>query len=157
MDETWCSLNTELAILFWAKEDERMYALVNNTLQEGLAQGEDLRRLAGRLCSALGTAHEEAYRIAENVIGAVMSESRYESCRRAGMTHKKWICPRAPMRELGGHRDAERRYSRDPCPLNEPFLVNGVPLRFPRDYTSGHPEECIGCQCLAIVIYEPPA
>jgi hypothetical protein len=151
MIEAWASKNTQMAIECLLPEDtERIRTAVLNSLEEGCSQGEGRLILADRVQKILQSSRDVAIRVADNVVGAVLSESRYTGALSAGMTHKIWICPHGPFREIGGHRDAEKKYSRHPCPIEEPFVVTGVALRFPRDYTTGHPEQCIGCQCLAI-------
>jgi len=151
MLEAWASRNTELAIRFlMPQESDRTRTAILNCLQEGCENGEDFRRLASRVQAITPVNRKQAVDVAHNVVGAVLSERHYLSVLSAGLTHKKWVCPARPTRELGGHRQAEQRYSRCPCPVEDLFVVNGASLRFPRDYTSGHPEECLGCQCLAI-------
>jgi len=154
MLQAWASKNTELAIGFLIPEEsDGTRIAILNSLQEGCENGEEFRRLAGRVQEITPTDRKQAIEVARNVVGAVMSESHFLSVLSAGLTHKKWVCPARPARELGGHRQAEQRYSRHPCRIEASFVINGVSLRFPRDYTSGHPEECIRCQCLAIASY----
>ena len=147
--EAWASRNTEMAMQYLLPEEtERVRNMLLNTVQEGTENGEEYRKLASRVQSVIQVDREKAISIVRNVFGAVLSEDRFLGLLQSGFPHKKWICPAKPIRELGGHRAAGRKYTRKPCPMEEPFLVNGVPLRFPHDYTTGHPEECFGCQCL---------
>jgi len=151
MIEAWASSNAEMAVKFLLNEGSQQTCVrLLNSLEEGTDQGEDIRRLAGRVQAILQVNRHQAFSIAQNVLGAVLAERHYISAQSAGMKNKIWSCPVSPVRELGGHRDVERRYRRHPCPIHEPFIVNGAKLRFPRDYTTGHPEECVGCCCLAI-------
>jgi hypothetical protein len=151
MLEAWASDNAEMAVKFLLKDGAQQTCVrLLNSLEEGSDQGEDVRRLADRVQAILQGDREQAFSIAQNVLGAVLAERQYTSALSAGMKNKIWCCPPSPARELGGHRDAERRYRKHPCPIDEPFTVNGARLRFPRDYTTGHPEECVGCNCLAI-------
>jgi len=151
MIQAWASNNAEMAVKFLLNEGAQQTCVrLLNSLEEGTDQGEDIRRLADRVQAILRGNRQQAFSVAQNVLGAVLAERRYISALSVGMKNKIWCCPVSPMRELGGHRDAERRYRRHPCPIDEPFIVNGAKLRFPRDYTTGHPEECVGCGCLAI-------
>lgn len=151
ISEAWAGRNVEMAVQYLLpQQTDRVRNMLFNTMQEGSESGEDYRRLATRIQIVLQVDREKAINIAYNVVGAVLSEARFVGHLRTGATHKNWICPAKPIRELGGHRAAQRKYTRTPCPIEAPFLVNGVPLRFPRDYTTGHPEECVGCQCLCV-------
>ena len=151
MLEAWAGKNTEVAMSFLLTgQSERTRTAILNCLQEGCESGEDYRKLASRIEAIVICDREKALGIARNVVGAVLSESRFLSHLASGVTHKEWVCPARPIREIAGHRQAERKYAKRPCPISEPFLVNGVRLRFPGDYMAGHPEECIGCLCMAL-------
>ena len=44
------------------------------------------------------------------------------------------------------HKDADRKYSSDPIPLDDPFVVGGEELQYPGDYR-GSPGNVINCLC----------
>ena len=64
-------------------------------------------------------------------------------------THEIWIHSRGPGKRREGHVAAEAHYRKNPKPIGQAFLVNGVPLRYPRD-PGGPPAEIVNCQCLAL-------
>jgi hypothetical protein len=66
------------------------------------------------------------------------------------MTHKIWIHSRGPGVRRPSHIEAEDRYAKNPCPIDDPFVIDGVSLMYPRDFSCGVPAETINCQCLQI-------
>jgi hypothetical protein len=118
---------------------------LQRSLVEGSSAGETIPKLADRVQAITKVDRGQAVRVARNVIGFVLSKVRWEQAVSVGMTHKTWICPsNCP---IFGHAQASERYS-DPIPLSEPFIVNNVPLMYPRDFLSGHIDECVDCQCM---------
>ena len=149
--DAWASPNTEFAIkILVGGARQRTCTSILNELQLGMSRGETVLEMANRVEPLLGADREQAVRVARNVVGAVLSESHYLATLNTGMTHKIWICSRNPGQQLPGHLEVEARYRDDPCPIGEAFVVNGFRLRFPRDYLSGSPDDCIDCQCAAI-------
>ena len=149
--QAWASQNTEVAIKVLVGAVNRKQCIqIHNQLQQGMASGETIRQSTSRTQDILHCDRETAERVTTKVVGAVMSESRFMGAQEAGLTHKSWVCARSPVPVLPGHMDAEERYRDDPIPIEEPLIVNGLGLRFPREFLCGKPEECIDCQCLAV-------
>ena len=130
--------------------DSRTRNILRANLREGLEAGEDARKLADRVQGVMGNRRGEAMGIARNAVGQTLSQARHEGHLAAGMTHKMWIYSRGPGERRPAHIEAEARYAADPCPISEPFEIDGVYLMYPRDFSSGHPEETVNCQCLQI-------
>ena len=149
--DAWASPNTELAIKILVGGGRKQTCIrVHNELQDAMSQGDTILEMASRVQRLLGDDRKYALRIARNVVGAVLSESRFLQHLSTGATHKIWLCSRNPGQQLPGHAEVEARYRDNPCPIDEGFVVNGFRLRFPRDYLSGRPDDCIDCECLAI-------
>jgi hypothetical protein len=131
--------------------DDRTRLTLRASLQEGLAAGEDVRKLATRVQAVMGTRRGQAMATARNTVGQVLSMARHEGQRAVGMTHKLWIHTRGPEAEpRPAHVAAEGYYAAHPCPIDEPFVINGVALMYPRDFSSGVMEETMNCQCMTI-------
>ncbi len=63
---------------------------------------------------------------------------------------KRWIAT-ADRRTRPSHRNAHRRYFKEPIPVNEPFRVGNSLLMFPGD-PAGSPQETINCRCTMATI-----
>lgn len=63
---------------------------------------------------------------------------------------KRWIAT-ADRRTRPTHRNAHRRYFKEPIPVNEPFRVGNSLLMFPGD-PAGSPQETINCRCTMATI-----
>ena len=142
------------AILLSKKIDATTREALKRSLQEGLDAGESFPALASRLDAQFGHRRGTSMMMARNVVGQVLSKSRHEGVLSTGMTHKLWLHTRAPeAAPRPGHVAAEAVYAAEPCPISDPFVVEGdagpVRLMYPRD-PSGPPGEIVNCQCLAI-------
>ncbi len=111
-------------------------------------EGVPVNRLAGIVQRHSGLEIRQSLRTAEQVMGYVLSKHRWMRQMEGGATHKKWVC--GMTCPILGHGQAQEDTAREPVPVNGPFVVNGVKLMFPRDFESGHMEECIFCDCLAL-------
>jgi uncharacterized protein with gpF-like domain len=120
------------------------------SLAEGLQEGETIRELATRVQTFMGNRRASAVVIARNAIGQTLSRARHEGHKATGMTHRIWIHSRGPGERRPAHVAAEGYYTEHPVGMDEPFVINGVRLLYPRDFSSGHPEETVNCQCAAI-------
>lgn len=126
-------------------------------LAEGMDGGETVRQLADRVQRVMGNRRTDALRQARNAVSQTLSRARAQGRRAAGVTHEIWIHSRGPGERRESHVAAESYYRQHPKPAGEPFIVNGVPLRYPRD-PAGPAGEVINCQCLAIgKRFETPA
>ncbi len=121
---------------------------LRRSLIEGLRGGESVNGLADRVQTFMNNRRGSALTTARNTVGQTLSRTRREGRVAGGMTHEIWIHSRGPGERREGHIAAEGKYRRQPKPILQPFIVNGVSLRYPRD-TSGPPGEIINCQCLA--------
>ena len=148
--EVWEGQNVLQAALLLVSSDHDSAMRVIEALAAATSQGEDIRRLTGRVESVLNCKRDVAYHVTRNIVGAALSESHFLSARAGGLTHKIWVCPRGHDPLPCGHASVEHRYAESPCPIDEPFLVNEKELMFPRDYRSGHWEECVNCECAMI-------
>jgi hypothetical protein len=63
---------------------------------------------------------------------------------------KRWIAT-ADRRTRITHRNAHRRYFKEPIPVNEPFHVGNSFLMYPGD-PAGSPQETINCRCTMATI-----
>jgi hypothetical protein len=63
---------------------------------------------------------------------------------------KRWIAT-ADKRTRPTHRNAHRRYFKNPIPVDEPFRVGNSLLMYPGD-PAGSPEETINCRCTMTTI-----
>jgi len=120
------------------------------SLAQGLQEGETIRELATRVQAFMGNRRASAVVIARNAIGQTLSRARHEGHKATGMTHRIWIHSRGPGERRPAHVAAEAYYTAHPVGMDEPFVINGVSLRYPRDHASGHPEETMNCQCSEI-------
>jgi len=148
--EAWEGQNVLQAALLLASSDHGSAMRVIEALAAGTSYGEDVRQLAGRVQSVLNCEHSVAYHVTRNIVGAALSEAHFRDARATGLTHKIWLCPRGHDPLPCGHASVEQRYAETPCPIDKPFLVNEKELMFPRDYRSGHWEECVNCECAMI-------
>lgn len=125
------------------------------SLQEALTAGsecgEDVRKLADRVQSLLDTDRSSAMLITRNTVGYVQSRAHHETATKARLTHKVWL--HTPQCPCLGHDLAGRRYGENPIPIGEHFEINGTRMLYPRDFSCGRPQECVGCQCVAICKY----
>jgi len=129
--------------------DDTTRALLKRQLSAGLEAGEDYRKLADRVQGVMGNNRSRAIMQARNAVGQTLSIARHEGHLASGMTHKIWIHSRGPGLRRPSHVAAESVYRSAPVPIDQPFMIDGYALMYPRD-PSGPPEEIINCQCLQI-------
>jgi len=142
-----------------ASDSVRISTLVDNktrqhlkrTLMEGIDDGEGIRKLTSRVQEIMGSSRRSAMVTARNAVGQSLSRARHAGHKKAGMTHKTWLHSRGPGERREAHVAAESRYAgANAIPLDEPFVINGIPLMYPRDFASGSPAETVNCQCLQL-------
>jgi len=134
----------------------RVSTLVNNRtremlraqLAEGLEGGEGIRELATRVQGVMQGRRAQAYSIARNSVAQANSHARYVG-RQSYATHEIWVSSRGRGKRRPGHVSAETFYRQNPKPVGEPFVINGVQLRYPRD-PAGPRGEIINCECIAV-------
>lgn len=142
-----------LRILTGAEVD--LLRLLQMSLIEASDLGEGFRKIANRVQALLDTDRISAMLVARNTVGYVLSRARYEHAVGVGLTHKTWLdggkCPCA------GHDVVGTKYAETPIRIQEEFVVNGTLMRYPRDFSCGCPQECVGCECLMIAKYQSSA
>jgi hypothetical protein len=138
------------SVVISTRVDGTTRRILRNQLSEGLANGETLRELTDRVQSVMGNRRDAAWSTAANSIGQSLSISRNEAQRDSGATHKGWVYSRGSGHRRPAHIEAERVYLASPIPFDEPFMINGQALMFPRDFASGAVDECVNCQCLQV-------
>jgi hypothetical protein len=129
--------------------DARTRVILRRNLDQGTAAGESMGELIDRVHGVMGGRRTDAANVARNSVGQALSHARHEGHIAGGMTHKGWMHSRGPGVRRPAHVEAEARYRAEPKPVGVPFIVHGVPLRFPRD-PAGPPGEIIHCQCIVI-------
>lgn len=123
--------------------------ILRHNLIAGLEAGESVNELADRVESVMGGRRRAALATARNSVGQALSAARAEGRAHSGVTHEVWIHSRGPGTRRPAHVAAERTYAAAPKPMGEPFIINGVALRYPRD-PQGPAAEIVNCQCLAL-------
>ncbi|HUU90945.1 MAG TPA: phage portal protein [Phycisphaerae bacterium] len=126
--------------------NDRTRAVLRAELTEGLQAGESINALADRVQGVAQLRRRQAVSIARNSVGQANSGAQ-SLARQRWATHEIWIHSRGPGERRPGHVAAEHRYRAEPKPVGQPFIVNGQPLRYPRD-PAGPPGEIINCQCI---------
>jgi hypothetical protein len=119
---------------------------LHRSLLAGMRKVESAIDLTDRIQASISIDRMQAHSIAENFMAFIFSRNSWERLHGIGLG-KTWLC--GPQCKIPGHPAACKKY-RDPIPLDEPFIVNGVPLMYPRDFLSGHIDQCRDCQCLLI-------
>jgi len=130
--------------LLTGRADEILFTL-QASLVSGMAKGERALDLASRVETNITVDRSEAVSIARNYVGFAVVRVRWEESLQIGFTHKTWLCGKTCP--ILGHGVAAERY-RTPIPIMDPFIVNGIPLMYALDFLSGHPDQCIDCQCM---------
>jgi HK97 family phage portal protein len=142
--------------LKWAvRLDDQTRKLLQRNLQQGIDGGESINQLADRVQSVMGNRRAAAVGVARNAVGESLSSARHSGARSAGQTHKRWLFSRGDGQRRPEHVAAERVYASDPMPIDEPFIINGSELMYPRD-PSGPAAEVINCQCVQVYLRVAP-
>lgn len=64
---------------------------------------------------------------------------------------KRWVAT-GDSRTRADHLQAHQRYSDNPIPVDEPFIVGGEELMYPLD-PAGSPENTINCRCRSVNVH----
>ncbi len=116
---------------------------IRNSLDEGVQAGESFAKLSARVREDFnGISKERSMRIAVTEVGIAMESGRHDGMIQAGAKYKEWLTS----------GDDRVRLSHDALdgkviPMDEPFLVGGVPMMHPCD-PAGTAEEIINCRCV---------
>ena len=148
-DESLLRAMRRETIIISTKIDAATREQLRRSLAEGMAEGENYADLTDRVREGMNNRRAAAAQVARNAVATATSQSRHEGQSAMGMTHKIWLHSRGPGQPRESHVAAERQYAHHPIPHDQPFIVDGVPLMYPRD-PSGPAEETINCQCIEI-------
>jgi hypothetical protein len=97
------------------------------------------------------TRAEFAVRTTVNQTFSVANHARVEQAAQAGLKPKHWWLTAEDNRVREDHVEAGQRYSRDrPIPVDQPFIVGGVPMRYPLD-PRAPAEQVVNCRCVEMV------
>jgi hypothetical protein len=142
------TLNSDV-ILVSTKIDDGTRRILKDNISAGLRAAEGVNKIADRVQAAMGNRRAAAVATTRNAIGQVMSASRHEAAL-TWATHKKWVHSRGRGIRRPEHIAAETFYAANPIPIEQPFIVGGVPLMYPRDFSTGNYSETMNCQCLDV-------
>ena len=122
---------------------------LNRQINLGIVEGESLDKIAKRLCDALSTQNFNHMRtFARTAMTGAQNAGRETSLQAAqdkGIKVKKeWMCT------LDGHtRTNHRLLDGQRQPLDKPFEVSGMKIRYPGDPTA-HPSMVYNCRCTMV-------
>jgi SPP1 gp7 family putative phage head morphogenesis protein len=120
-----------------------VWEAIRDSLEEGLSTGESFAKLSERVREEFnGLSKTASMRIAVTETGIAFESGRHDAMIQAGAEWKEWLTSdddrvRASHYQLNGKR----------VPMDEPFMVGGVPMMFPCD-PKGIPSEIINCRCV---------
>lgn len=128
---------------------ETVRSQINTALSNAYEDGATTDQLADAVRGVFNNlSKNEALRIANTETSAAYGFSRHEAMTAAGITRKMWISSHGPH-VRPAHAAAEFKYTADPIPIDEPFIVDDEELMYPGD-ESGSAENVINCQCIQI-------
>lgn len=122
---------------------------LNRQINLGIVEGESLDKIAKRLCDALSTQNFNHMRtFARTAMTGAQNAGRETSLQAAqdkGIKVKKeWMCT------LDGHtRTNHRLLDGQRQPLDKPFEVDGMKIRYPGD-PEAHPSMVYNCRCTMV-------
>lgn len=125
------------------------YKNVNNAVTQGIIQGERLDQIAKRFSDGLATTNKKKMMtFARTSMTAAQNEGRLYSLNAAKdldiNVEKEWMCT------LDGRtRDWHRQLDGQKKPLNKPFEVDGMKIRFPGD-PQAKPGLVYNCRCTMV-------
>lgn len=136
------------AVQISTRLDDGTRELLRRNLSAGLDAGDDMGVLTDRVQDVMGSRRSAALGISRNAVAQTMSQARHEGHASVG-GKKSWIFSRGPGKRRPAHTIAEAEY-REGIPVGEPFVINGVPMSYPRD-PSAPMREIANCMCLSIL------
>ncbi len=122
---------------------------LNRQVNLGIIEGESLDKIANRLCDALSTQNFNHMRtFARTAMTGAQNAGREISLQEAQdkdiKVKKEWMCT------LDGHtRTNHRLLDGQKQPLDKPFEVDGMKIRYPGDPTA-HPSMVYNCRCTMV-------
>ena len=122
---------------------QEMWELTRNSLEQGITDGESYEKLAARVRETFnGMSKERSMRIAITEIGIAFEGGRHDAMIQSGAQWKQWVTSEDDRVRLS-HWALNGKI----VPMDEPFIVGGVPMMFPCD-PNGTPAEIINCRCI---------
>lgn len=120
-----------------------MWEATRDSLEQGIQEGESFEKLAARVREVFnGMSRERSLRIAVTETGIAFEAGRHDAMRQAGAEWKQWLTSQDDRVRIS-HSSLDGKS----VPMDEPFLVGGVPMMFPCD-PNGSPAEIINCRCV---------
>ena len=125
---------------------------IRSELQEGVAAGEDMRQLAGRVRAASQMTAGRAMTVARTEVHRAAEAGSLAQMRLSGFTNfecrKRWLATEDERTRLW-HIQADGQT----VGLNEVFDVGGEGLQFPGD-PMGRPDNVINCRCTMEYLFD---
>jgi HK97 family phage portal protein len=122
---------------------------LQETLSEGLKNGEGLSELSRRISSDPAFSAGRAKNIARTSTSGAVSGGRFEGLKTVS-DRKGWLSARNES-VRSSHKEADSRYSTEGIPVNEKFIVGGSALMYPAD-PEGDVGEIVNCRCMLIAV-----
>jgi len=133
---------------------ETVWSQLKTALDTAYTDGASTEDIAQSLRGVFNKlSKSESLRIANTETSAAYGFARHEAMTAAGIEYKSWLSSHGPH-VRPAHAAAEIKYSADPIPVDEPFIVDGEELMFPGD-DSGSAGNVINCQCVQIAAANP--
>lgn len=130
----------------WLSIGDRTWEFASDQLAQGFRLGESIDELAGRLRGVAGLAEPAAVAVARTEVVSAANAGTFVQAQLSGIPARKVWLSTADARTRLTHRAADGQEQ----PLDQPFTVGGVPLRFPGD-PLGPPAETYNCRCTPLI------
>lgn len=141
----------------WKIHERKDYAWnrqkVENSITQGIIQGEGINQITDRLVESLITTNENRMRtFARTAMTGAQNAGRQkqmEDAEEEGIRVKKrWVATLDSRT-----RDTHQELDGQEVPVNEPFEVEGMEIMYPGD-PNAEPELVYNCRCAMIEVYE---
>lgn len=128
-----------------------MWAEVRDSLDEGIQAGESFEKLAARVRAKFNDmSKERAMRIAVTETGIAFERGRHDAMIQAAVQWKEWLSS-----EDEKVRDTHAKASGTVKPMDEPWMIGGMPMMHPCD-PNGPIGEIVNCRCIHGPASAPP-
>ena len=123
---------------------EKILAMLKKAELDGWTVKEFAKNLSEKL---LEISFTRAQTIADTETSMVENWGTHEGYQQSEFIEKRgWLSSfLSTTRE--SHAAADHKYSENPIPLDEPFIVDGEKLMYPGDRSNASPGNTINCQC----------
>lgn len=141
----------------WKIHERKDYAWnrqkVENCITQGIIQGEGIDKITDRLVESLITQNENRMRtFARTAMTGAQNAGRQEQMEDAEdmgiKVKKRWVATLDSRT-----RDTHQELDGQEVPVDEPFEVEGMEIRYPGD-PNAEPELVYNCRCSMIEVYE---